>query len=268
MLGLPAWFSNLFTNRKIPDVFVEFDKAIAKLISARATNGSEEHSDLLGRLIATIDGKNGATLSAKEVRDEVVTTLVAGHETTAQALTWTWYLLSQNPSAEAKLMNELETVLGSRPLRYEDIANLQYTRMIIEEAMRLYPPLHTIPRQAIADDIVLGRHIRRGSTVLIVPWLLHRNPSIWNEPNVFNPLRFSPQQVAQRPRFSYIPFGSGPRVCLGARFAVTEAIVILVTLVRQHQLHLKPGHVVKPQGLLTTRPKNGMLMVIKPRKAP
>ncbi|WP_230646890.1 cytochrome P450 [Bradyrhizobium sp. Leaf401] len=267
MLGFPAWFSNLF-KQNVPDVFVEFDEAIARLISARTAIGSGSHSDLLGRLVAAIDGENGATLSAKEVRDEVVTTLVAGHETTAQALTWTWYLLSQNPNAEAQLTNELDTVLGARPLRFEDLSNLPWTRMIIEEAMRLYPPLHAIPRQPIADDVVMGKQIRRGSTVLVVPWLLHRNPTIWSEPEVFNPMRFSPQQSGERSRFSYIPFGTGPRVCLGARLALTETMVILATLARQYRLHLKPDHVVEAQGLLTTRPKNGMVMIMARRKAP
>ena len=141
---------------------------------------------------------------------------MAGHETTAQALAWTWYLLSLHPAAEAKLHNELASVLAGRTPGYEDLAGLRYTRMVIEEAMRLYPPAHTMAREPIVADYLLGHHIPAGTLVLIVPWLLHRKPSLWEQPDRFDPERFSSERVLARPRFAYIPFGAGQRI-LSAR---------------------------------------------------
>ncbi len=191
---------------------------------------------------------------------------MAGHETTAVALTWTWYLLSQHPAAEAKLHAELEQVLGGRTPRHEDLTKLPYTRMVIEEAMRLYPPAHTLSREAMAEDHVLGYRIPAHSTVLIVPWLLHRNPKLWDDPGCFEPERFAPERVAARPRFSYIPFGAGPRICIGAAFAMAEAMLILATIAQHYRLHLKPGHPVEPQGLITLRARHGMKMLLERRR--
>ncbi len=190
---------------------------------------------------------------------------MAGHETTALALTWTWYLLSQHPAAEARLHAELDAVLAGRPARHEDLARLPYARMVIEESMRLYPPAHTISRQAIGDDAVLGHRIPAGSAVLIAPWLLHRKPAIWENPERFDPQRFSPERSAARHRFAYIPFGAGPRICIGMAFAMTEAVLILATIAQRYRLRLKAGHPVEPQGLITLRPRYGMRMNLLPR---
>jgi cytochrome P450 len=204
-------------------------------------------------------------MTAKEVRDQVVTIFMAGHETTSQALSWTWYLLSQHPAAEARLYDELTTVLGGRAPRYDDLANLRYTRMVIEESMRLYPPAHTFGRQPIAPDEVLGHRIPAGAEVLIMPWLLHRKPQLWDNPDRFDPERFAPERAAARPRFAYLPFGAGPRICIGAAFAMTEAVLILATIAQRYRLHLKPGHPVEPQGLITLRPRYGMQMILERR---
>jgi cytochrome P450 len=200
------------------------------------------------------------------VRDQVVTIFMAGHETTAQALAWTWYLLSQHPAAEAKLHDELTSVLEGRAPRHEDLANLPYTRMVIEESMRLYPPAHTLARQPIVTDEVLGHRIPAGAVVLIVPWLLHRKPSLWENPDRFEPERFSAERASARPRFSYIPFGAGPRICIGAAFAMAEAMLILATIAQRYRLHLKPGHPVEPQGLITLRPRYGLRMTLERRQ--
>ncbi len=200
-------------------------------------------------------------MTAKEVRDEVVTIFMAGHETTAQALTWTWYLLALHPAVEAKLHDEVSTVLAGRTPQYEDIARLRYARMVIEEAMRLYPPAHTMAREPIARDEILGHRIPAGSIVLISPWLLHRKASLWPEPHRFDPERFT----AEPPRYSYIPFGAGQRICIGAAFAMTEAILILATIAQRYRLHLKPGHPIEPQGLITLRPRHGMPMTLERR---
>jgi cytochrome P450 len=151
-------------------------------------------------------------------------------------------------------------VLGGRAPRHEDLAELRYTRMVIEEAMRLYPPAHTISRQALSEDTVLDHRIAPGAAIIMAPWLLHRKPALWREPGRFDPDRFSPEQSAGRHRFAYIPFGAGPRICIGMGFAMTEAVLLLGTLARRYRLRLKPGHPVEPQGLITLRPRYGMRM--------
>jgi cytochrome P450 len=231
----------------------------------RSHDPTADRQDLLARLIVARDSQTHDGMTAQEVRANIVTIFMAGHETTAQALSWTWYLLSQHPAAEAKLHDELAIVLAGRAPRHEDLANLRYTRMVIEESMRLYPPAHTLAHQSIASDVLLGHRIPAGATVLIVPWLLHRKPSLWERPDRFEPERFSPERTAARPRFAYIPFGAGPRVCIGAAFAMEEALIILATIAQRYRLHLKPGYPVEPQGLITLRPRYGLRMLLERR---
>jgi cytochrome P450 len=262
LLGFPAWFAKLFSHqRRTTGAFDEFDKAVDQLISDRAHEGSEQPKDLLGRLVAARDAETSGGMTPKEVRDEVVTIFMAGHETTAQALTWTWYLLSLHPSAEAELHDELARVLDGRRPQYADIANLRYTRMVIEESMRLYPPAHTMAREPISADCILGHRIPANAIVLIVPWLLHRKASLWDQPHRFNPERFATEPA----RFTYIPFGAGQRICIGAPFAMTEAILILAMIAQRYRLRLKPGHPIEPQGLITLRPRHGMPMTLARR---
>jgi cytochrome P450 len=205
-------------------------------------------------------------MTAQEVRDHVITIFMAGHETTAMAMTWTWYLLSQHPAEEAKLHAELKSVLGARAPTSEDLSKLTYTRMVIDESMRLYPPVHTIAREALADDTLAGRRIPKGSAVLIAPWVLHRHRQLWQNPGRFDPERFSPEQAAARPRFSYLPFGGGRRICIGAAFATAEATILLATIAQRFRLRLVPGHCVEPQGLITLRARHGMKMELTPRE--
>ena len=262
LLGFPAWFTKFFSHqRRTISAFDEFDKAVDRLISNRANERSVQPRDFLGRLVAARDAETELAMTPREVRDEVVTIFMAGHETTAQALTWTWYLLSLHPSVEAKLHEELTTVLNARTPRYEDVAKLRYSRMVIEESMRLYPPAHTMARQPIAPDYILGHRIPAGALVLIVPWLLHRKTSLWDEPHRFNPDRFETEPS----RFSYIPFGAGQRICIGAAFAMTEAILILAMIAQRYRLRLKHGHPIEPQGLITLRPRYGMRMTVDRR---
>ncbi len=206
-------------------------------------------------------------MSAKEVRDQVVTIFMAGHETTAVALTWTWYLLAQHPAVEARLHAELDATLGGRSPRHDDLAKLPYARSVIEESMRLYPPAHTLSRTAIADDTLLGRPIPKGSQVVIAPWLVHRNPKLWENPERFDPGRFSAERASQRHRFAYLPFGGGPRICIGAAFAIAEALLILATIAQRYRLRLVPGFPIEPQGLITLRPRHGMRMTLERRAA-
>ena len=263
LLGFPVWFTQLFSYRNRTGTFDEFDKAVDRLINDRTCEPKNKPKDLLARLVAARDDETGGSMTAKEVRDEVVTVFMAGHETTAQALTWTWYLLSLHPSVESKLHQELTTVLNGRTPQYEDIANLRYTRMVIEESMRLYPPAHTMAREPIAPDYILGYRIPAGSLVLIVPWLLHRKASLWDQPHSFNPDRFA----TEPPRFTYIPFGAGQRICIGAAFAMTEAILILAMVAQRYRLRLKAGHPIEPRGLITLRPRHGLPMTVERRQS-
>ncbi|HEX9491475.1 MAG TPA: cytochrome P450, partial [Stellaceae bacterium] len=219
----------------------------------------------LARLLAARDEETGGGMTMQEVRNQVVTIFMAGHETTALALTWTWYLLSQHPAAEAKLHTELAAALGGRTPRHEDLGKLRYTRMVLEESMRLYPPAHTLSRAAVGDDEVLGRRIPAGAQILIVPWLLHRNPKLWDRPGAFEPERFAPERAGSRHRFAYIPFGAGPRICIGAAFAMAEAMLLLTTIAQRYRLRLKPGFPVEPQGLITLRARHGMQMLLERR---
>jgi cytochrome P450 len=267
LLHIPQWIARLLSPLPTDGIFNEFDEKVDRLLTERGREPDAEPKDLLARLIAARDTVTGGGMTAKEVRDQVVTIFMAGHETTSQALSWTWYLLSQHPAAEAKLHDELAAVVGGRTPRYEDVINLRYARMVIEESMRLYPPAHTFGRQPIAADEVLGHRIPAGAEVLIMPWLLHRKPSLWENPDRFEPERFSPERAAARPRFAYLPFGGGPRICIGAAFAMTEAVLILATIAQRYRLRLQPGHPVEPQGLITLRPRYGLRMTLERRRS-
>jgi cytochrome P450 len=260
LLGLPEWLPRPAV-RRAHKAFAESDRVIQRLIEERRRVGGPD--DLLSMLLAAPDGE--APTSVKEVRDHVATIFTAGHETTANALAWTFYLLSQHPADLARLEEELDRVLGDRPATAGDVPNLTFTRMVIEEAMRLYPPAHTLSRQALGPDRLGDIQLRKGSSVLIVPWLLHRHRKLWDRPDEFRPERFAADEVAARPRFAYIPFGAGPHICIGAAFAMTEAILCLATIAQRFRLTLVPGTKVEPVGLITLRPKGGLPMRIERR---
>lgn len=262
LLNLPDWLPRLGTARAAA-LFAAGDVVISNLIAKRRA-GFDSSGDLLDLLLDEPD-TGDAPLSAREIRDQVATILTAGHETTANALTWTWYLLALHPDAEVKLHDEIDHVLGGRLPVFDDINRLIYTRMVIEEAMRLYPPVHTIARRALVDDQIAGHCVPKGSTVLIVPWLLHRHRRLWPEPERFSPERMSPERATARPRFAYIPFGAGPRICIGASLAMTEAILILAAAARRWRPRLLEAPPVEPIGLITLRPRYPMMMRLEKR---
>jgi cytochrome P450 len=265
LLGLPLWLAGLGRQRSADRVFHEFDTLIDRLIDARVRDPNNGPTDLLARLIAARDEQTGGGMTAQEVRDHVITIFMAGHETTAMAMTWAWYLVSQHPAVEAKLHAELNAVLGGRAPNHDDLAKLSYTRMIIEETMRIYPTVPAMEREALAEDTLVGRRIPKGSTVMILPWVLHRHVKLWSNPGRFEPERFSPENSAARPRFTYLPFGGGRRICIGAAFSLAEATILLATLAQRFRLRLVPGHPVEPQGLITLRARHGMRMLLTAR---
>jgi cytochrome P450 len=263
LLNIPEWVPRP-RSRNWRGIFRDVDEMIERMI-AREPNEGTERKDLLARLIAARDSETGLAMSAKEVRDQVVTIFMAGHETTALTLAWTWYLLSQHPAEEARFHTEIDARLGAELPDFDGVTNLAHTRMVLQESMRLYPPAHTMSRQALADDEVAGHRVRKGSVVFIVPWLVHRHRLLWERPEVFDPERFLPERSAARPRFAYLPFGGGPRICIGASFAMTEAAIILAMVGRRYRLRLMPSHAVEPVGLITLRPRHGLHMTIERR---
>jgi cytochrome P450 len=210
------------------------------------------------------DEETGEQMSDKQLRDELLTMLVAGHETTATALSWAWALLDLHPEAAAKLHAELDTLLGERAPTVADLPHLAYTRMVIDETMRLYPPIYIFSRAVKADDTIGGFRIRKGDSVDISPYVTHRHPAFWPDPERFEPERFAPEAVAARHKFAYIPFSSGPRICIGNSFALMEATLALATLARRVRLRLS-GPLPAPEPLLTLRPKGGLHMRVERR---
>jgi cytochrome P450 len=246
--------------------FKGMDAAIYRLIAEREKIRNEAPKDFLTRLVAAKDPDDGIGLDATEVRDEVITIFMAGHETTAVTMTWVWYLLSQHPAEEARLHEELDAVLSGRIPTLEDLPNLPYTRMIIEEAMRVYPPAPGISlRTAKEADELCGFKVKPGLQVLISPWILHRHRRLWDDPERFDPSRFAKEASEKRPRFAYLPFGGGPRVCIGATLAMTETILILAVLAQRFRVRLKEGEKVTLQTRITLRPKNGMRTILQHR---
>jgi cytochrome P450 len=262
-IGLTGWLPSA-RRRRFEAARAVLREAVDYVITRRRQNPADT-PDLLSMLLAARDDDTGEGMTDEQLRVEVTTFLLAGQETTSLALTWIWYLLSQHPPAQRRLDEELDAVLGGRPPDYADLANLPYTRMVIDEAMRLYPPAWGFSRQALGDDQLGGYQLPRGWMAFVVPYVLHRLPSLWEEPDAFDPDRFSPERSANRPKFAYVPFGAGPRQCIGNQFALIEAQLIVATLAQRYRLRLVPGHPVEPWPLITLRPRFGMPMFIESR---
>jgi cytochrome P450 len=204
-------------------------------------------------------------LDDRALRNEAITLLLAGHETTALALGWALYLLARNPEAQQRVADEAEQVLSGRPPAAADLAKLSFTTLAFQEAMRLYPPIWIMERRAIGDDTIGGHPIPAGSSVVVSPYTMHRDARWWPEPDRFDPERFSPRRAAGRPRHAYLPFGLGPRLCIGMHFAMAEARTILPMVVRRFRLGVAPGFVAAPKASVTLRPKAGLMMTVAPR---
>jgi cytochrome P450 len=248
-------------------LLAKLDQAIYGFIQAGRERG-EERDDLLSLLLEAQDSEgDSAGMSDKQIRDEVMTLFIAGHETTANALTWTFYLLSQHPDVEARLAQEIAQVLGGCLPTAEDVPALKYTKMVFSEAMRLYPPAWIMGRMAVADDEVGGYCIPAGSSVLVSQWCMHRHPAFWPQPERFDPERFNPDDpaVKERPRYAYFPFGGGPRLCIGEPFAWMEGVLVVATLVQRFRFNLAAQAQVEPQPSVTLRPRHGVSMILHAR---
>lgn len=233
--------------------------AVVEGIIRRRREHPEQRGDLLALLLDAQDAETGKGMSDEQARDEVLTLLLAGHETTANALAWTFYLLAQHPEVTDDLRAEYRAVLDGRLPQMDDLPNLPKTRMVIDESMRLYPPAWAVARHALGEDEIGGYRIPKGAYIILVNYVTHRHPDHWERPNEFDPERFSPERSAGRPRFAYSPFGGGPRLCIGNTFALSEAALILATILSKYQLRLASDAPVTSEPMVTLRPK-GVLM--------
>ena len=269
MMMLP--FAELLERLPVPKLRrarmarARLDAIIYRMIADRRTSG-RDHGDLLSMLLAAQDEDDGGGMTDQQVRDEAMTIFLAGHETTANALTWTWYLLSTAPEVEATLHAEVGRVLQGRLPATADLPSLQYVERVVTESMRLYPPAWIIGRRAI-DEYHLGEHVVPPRSILFMsPYVMHRDPRFYADPERFDPGRWTPELRAALPKFAYFPFGGGPRQCIGESFAWMELILLVATISQQWRLRLVPGHPVVTQPLVTLRAKHGMRMTVEQRK--
>ena len=223
-----------------------------------------DQGDLLSSLMTVRSEENGARLDDEQLRHEMMGLLIAGYETTANALTWTFYLLSQNEWAAERLRCEVRQVLAGKPPTSAAVPRFPFLRMVLDESLRLFPPAWIIGRRAIGDDVIGGYHIPAGTVIAICIYTLHRHPAFWENPDLFDPERFTPERSASRHKHAYIPFSIGPRQCIGNSFALLEASLILASIVQRFELHLSPGVEVQPQPLYVLRPNRDMLMHLNP----
>ncbi|NUQ37306.1 MAG: cytochrome P450 [Caldilineales bacterium] len=251
-------------NRRAQAAMDRVNAFMAEIVAERRADPTE-HDDLLALLLAVRDPDSGAAMSEEQLRAELLTNFFAGHETTAQALTWMWYLLSLHPGVRAQLEEELARVLGGRAPTLADLPNLTLTRAIIDETLRLYPPVWGYVRQALAADEIDGYHIPAGAMVMVSPFITHRLPTIWPNPEGFDPGRWMSEQGAGRPKHAYFPFGAGPRVCIGNNFALLEMRLMLATAAQRFHLDLQPGFRPVLESVASLRPAGGMPMTLTPR---
>ncbi|MBV9824343.1 MAG: cytochrome P450 [Alphaproteobacteria bacterium] len=242
-----------------------FDDLLFRLIDERISDDYPGPHDLVWRLIHLSDRKTGDHLSREEVRDEAASVIAGGVSPTIRALTWIWYLLALHPEAEARLHAELDTVLQGKPPTPVQLPLLPYTRRVIDETMRLYPPIPGIIREAAAEDTVCGYHIPPRSVMAIMPWVVHRHRKLWDDPDCFDPDRFTPERSTGRSRFAYVPFAAGPRICVGASFAMTQMLAVMAVLARRYRFRLVPEHPVRPVGRISLHPFGGLKMRVEPR---
>jgi cytochrome P450 len=256
---LPEW-APLPHQRACREAVATLDKIVYRIIQERRQSG-QDPDDLLSMLLSARDEETGEGMTDLEIRDEVMVTLFGGYEATADALTWTWHLLDEHPAVDETMREEMTAVLGGRIPTFEDLTRLPYTTQVLQESMRLYPPFWFYNRTARGDDEIGGYKIPAGSQLLICPYATHRHPDFWDIPEAFHPERFEPAQIASRPRHSYIPFGTGQRMCIGRHLAMMEMQLILAVVAQKYRPRLAPGWFVVPKVGTSLRAKGGMWMI-------
>ena len=260
---VPLWLptpANLRLHRAIR----RLDEVVYRMIADRRRS-PEDRGDLLSILLQAQDADDGSRMTDRQVRDEVMTLFLAGHETTAVALSWTWYLLAQHPAVAARLADELRVVLDGRPPAVTDLPALRYTERVVTESLRLYPPAYGIGREAARPTEVAGHPVPAGGIVIAPTWVVHRDARWFDDPEAFRPERWANDAARRLPRFAYFPFGGGPRQCIGNTFATMEATVILAAIAQRFHLALVPGQRVTPTPYITLRPEPGIRMRLERR---
>ena len=242
----------------------EIDEIIYNMIAERRSSG-RDHGDLLSTLLAAHDENDGSQMTDRQLRDEVMTIFLAGHETVALTLSWAWYLLAENPEVEQKFHAEVDEVLGGRPPAVADLSRLKYTDMIAKESMRLYPPAFGVGREAIVDCEVGGYRVPAGAQVFAFQWATQRDPRFFSEPERFYPDRWTEEFTNTLPKYAYFPFGGGPRACIGNYFAMMEVVLLLATIGQRFKFSLLPEHPVSLFPAMSLRPKDGMNVRISDR---
>lgn len=265
LFGLPAWVPRpgMFAGRR---AVAKFDEVLHRIIATGRARGEPGRDDLIQMLLNYRD-ERGRPMAPDLIRDEVASIFLAGHETTAITLAWAFYLLDQHRAVENEVHTEIARVLGDRPPTIDDIDRLPYCRAVIDETLRLYPPVHIFSRQALGDDVVCDHPVPKGAFVTVSSWVLHRHQRWWEAPNEFRPERFLPENAAKINRFAYIPFGTGPRVCLGKHLGLLEATMLFVMIAQRFQLRLPAGQRVEPLGRMTLRPRWEMQMIVTARRS-
>ena len=258
----PFWIPTRRNRRFRRDIGI-LDSMIYQIIAGRLASGKVT-GDLLSMLLEARDVETGEGLTERELRDQLLTFIVAGQETTANSLAWTFHLLGQHPEAAGRLREEIDSVLGDRAPVAADLTRLAYTRSVIEESLRLYPTVYGVARQPLADDEIGGYRIPRRSQVLLSPYVTHRHPDFWPDPETFDPDRFLLERTVGRPRFAWFPFLGGPHQCIGQEFAMMEITLVVVMIFQRFRLSAVPGQVVEAKAMLSLRPREGLPMFIHP----
>ncbi|HKI05506.1 MAG TPA: cytochrome P450 [Thermoanaerobaculia bacterium] len=254
-------------NRRFRKARLTVDRVVYRILAerrGRAAAGEEEPGDLVSRLLRERYEPTGQGMTDEQLRNETLTLLLAGHETTANALTWTLYLLARHPEVLERVRDEAAAVFGGRSPEAADLCSLVFTERVLRESMRLYPPIWAMERRAVRDDELGGHPIPSGSTVVVSPWVTHRHPGFWEEPGRFDPERFTAERSDGRPALAYFPFGAGPRFCVGSHFAMTEALVITALVARRWRLRLVPNRPVVPMPGITLRARDGVWVMLEP----
>ncbi len=254
----PLWLPTP-SVRRFKQATKRLDELVYQIIRDRRQQ-TEQPDDLLAMLMEARDQDTGEGMNDEQLRNEIVTMIVAGHETTANALTWALALVALHPHVEEKLHNELRDVLDGRPPTMQDLPNLPYSKMVIDEAIRLYPPAWAISRQSINEDEIDGYHIKANAGMIMITNSLHRHPKLWHNPEHFDPERFNPERSSTRHKYSYFPFGGGPQLCIGKTFALIEAQLVLASIAQRYWLRLLPNKPLVPEPMVTLRPRHEVMM--------
>ena len=281
MICLTAFVYGFLDSTKIPNIFAfkhrreairaggDIRRVIEPIVAERYERFQRGETltedDILSSLVTGKDPDTGFVFSYEELVDQISFLFLAGHETSASALSWTLYLMSMTPDIQQRMFDEVERVLGGRDPQFSDIQKLTFIRDVFRESLRLYPPVGFLPREATRPEVMRGKQIKPHDIMLISPWLIHRHRHLWDNPDHFDPDRFSRRECAHAVRSAYLPFGVGPRICSGAGFALQEAVLLIASIVRKYKVEPVEGHVPRPVGRLTIRSENGMLLKLTRR---